>query len=265
MILLLLSLAGPAAAGAQESYDQGVVALRAGQADAAVERFASALDQGAVDPAVYHGLGNALYRQGHPGHAIAAWTRGLELDPTDSELAANRRYAQSRTEDRLDPPDEVTGPFFWQALVSAADEARAAGLLVALGLLVQLVAGILRRRAGRSLRPRWEAAALVIAGLVLGLSAFLHARRLPPTVVLAEEVRARSALGAEGVELFVLHRGALVRTVERYAGQDPDEAAVLVELPDARKGWLPASAVDLTDPASPFPLPSSEVPALPPG
>lgn len=256
MILALwLALASPALADGQAAYDQGVAALREGDPDAAVRAFADALQQGAVDPAVYHGLGNALYRQGHPGHAVAAWTRGLELDPTDSELSANRRYVQARTEDRLDPPEPHTGPFFWQALVSPAFEARAAGLLVALGLLVQLGVGLLQRRKGQRIGLRWDGAALVLAGLVLGLSAFLHARRPPPTVVLVDEVRARSALGAEGVELFVLHEGALVRTVERYAGQDGAGAAVLVQLPDERKGWLPASAVDVADPAAAFPLP----------
>ncbi len=254
--LLLGSLLrpAPAHARAQDAYDQAVAASRAGDNDAAVAQFAAALEAGAVDPEVFHGLGNALYRQGHLGHAVAAWTRGLQLAPTDGDLAANRALARARTQDRLDPPEAQTGPFFWQAVLPPATEALLAGGLVALGLVLQLVVVLRARARGWTARLRWEAAVPVVLGLVLAMSAWLHARQLPPATVLASEVRVRSALGAEGVELFVLHQGAVVRTLESYADGGAD-AAVLVELPDARKGWVPRSAVDLADPAAPFPLP----------
>jgi hypothetical protein len=81
-------------------------------------------------------------------------------------------------------------------------------------------------------------------------STALTARALtttPAAVVLQPEVAARSAVGADGVELFVLHEGAEVRAAQR------DFDHVLVVLPDGRRGWLPAASVGLVLPEAEFP------------
>ena len=258
LLLPTLLLGLPAFAGGQETYDRGVQATRQGD-PTAVAAFSEALEQGAVDPSVYHGLGNGLYRQERLGPAIAAWQRGLQLDPTDADLRANLELARKRTQDRLDPPAAQTGPFFWQAVLSPAAQALAASLTAAAGLGLLLAHGLARRRRGSfPLSPRADALALLALSLVLAAGVAAQARRLPPAVVLVPEVVVKSGLGAEGVELFALHEGAVVRAVERYQpAEGQGGAAVLIELPDARKGWVPATAVDLADPSAPFPgLPS---------
>lgn len=266
--LLLGLLAGAPAHADQAAFDRGVAASRAGDQAEATTAFIAALDAGSRDPAVYHGLGNALYRQDQLGPAIAAWVRGLQLDPMDGDLRANLAHARKQTQDRLDLPRPSTGPFFWQAAVSAAFESLLAGALVAAGLVSVLVSGLRRRRQDRPGRwLRWDAALLLALGLALGASAGVHATRPPPATVVVAEVAVRSALGAEGVDLFVLHEGAVVRTVERYrggaeAGGGGEGAAVLIELPDARKGWVPASAVDIADPAAPFTLATGQAPGV---
>lgn len=252
-LLLACALFGTAdAASPQDAFDQGVAATQAGDQAAAEAAFRAALEAGGIDPAVYHGLGNALYRQGELGLAVAAWSRGLQLDPDDADLSANLGYARRTAADRIDPPRPRTGPFFWQVVVPARVEALAAGVLAALGLSGQLL--LLLRRPGAGLR--WEAILAVLLAMVLAVSASLHAQVPPPATVLAAEVRVRSALGAEGVELFVLHEGALVRTLEHAAGtvgEGQPGGAVLIELPDGRKGWVPAQAVDIARPEAPFP------------
>lgn len=250
LLALLPALASPA-------FERGVEASRAGDQPAAVSAFTEALAEGAVDPAVYHGLGNALYRQEQVGPAIAAWMRGLRLSPGDADLRANLAYARARTQDRLDLPDPATGPFLWQGWLSPAAQARLAGGLATLGLSLQLVLALQARRQGRpSPRPHGLLLLCIMLALFLGGGAALDARRPPAATVLQPQITVRSALGAEGVELFVLHEGAVVRTIERWEGAEAGPpAAVLIQLPDARKGWVPASAVDLADPGSPFPLP----------
>lgn len=255
---LLLLLALPALAGGQDAYERGVAAAREGDASS-VAAFAEALEQGAVDPAVYHGLGNGLYRQERLGLAIAAWQRGLQLSPADADLRANLELARKRSQDRLDLPSPQAGPFFWQVALAPATQALLAGASAALGLGLLLLQGLARRRRGLSpLRPRADALGLLALSLVLAAGVAVQAGRLPPATVVVPEVMVKSGLGAEGVELFALHEGAVVRAVERYQpAEGQGGAAVLIELPDARKGWVPASAVDLADPSAPFPdLPS---------
>ncbi len=240
MIIVLSALAW---AGAQGDYEAGIAAMRAGDHDAAAARFVSALEAGGRDPAVYHGLGNALYRSDRLGEAIAAWERGLALAPGNGDISANLERARKQTIDRLDPPKRSYGPFFWQALLPARTTALLASLLITAGLSVLVLAQL---RAARVLR-RGAAVALLL-GALLAISTVVASRAAPEAVVVQPQVSARSALGPDGVELFVLHEGARV-SVREDAGDD-----ILIALPDNRRGWVSASALLSADPAAPFPL-----------
>lgn len=255
-LLLATLLAGPAradragASPAQLAFDAGVAAERAGDPSAAAQRFREALTEGGRDPAVYHGLGNALYREGHRGLAIAAWRRGAALDPGNGDLRANIDRVRRETSDRLDPPEPDLGPFFWQRSLSVT---QSAGLASALLTLALAVPALQAASAGRGwtwllrLRP-YAVIAAVLSLLLLGSTA--AALRAPPTaVVVFPELVARSTVGPDGTDLFAVHEGAELRVLEQSG------SAALVALPDERKGWVSLSALASTDPAAPFPDP----------
>ena len=67
-------------------------------------------------------------------------------------------------------------------------------------------------------------------------------------MVVVAEVSARSTLGPDGVDLFVLHEGAEVTVGDTAQGH------TLIELSDGRKGWLSSRALISTDPVASFPL-----------
>lgn len=232
MMLLMLS----AAFAQQSEFDAGIAALRQGDYPAAADNLAASLSSGGVDPAVYHALGNALYRQDHAGAAIAAWRRGLTLSPGDGDLAANLERVRGQTTDRLEPPEPSYGPFFWQGWLSQ----RGSAALSSLGFTLALILLGLRRR-----RPAALAAA--VGGLLLA-STLIARSAGSGAVVISEAISVRSALGPDGVELFVLHEGAEVGVEERA------ESHTLIVLPDQRKGWVPAAALISTDPEDGFPL-----------
>lgn len=269
---LLLIAALDAHAGAQGSFDAGVAADRAGDYAVAEQHFREALTEGGRDPAVYHGLGNALYRQDRLGLAIAAWRRGLNLAPHQGDLAANLDQARAQTRDRLDPPTVDVGPFFWQRSLSVA---QSAGL--ASGSLTVLLGLALLRRLARTAAPGrltrlsaalggWVLPLLSALGaLLFGASTAMVLRERPGAVVVVPEVEARSTLGADGVGLFALHEGAEVRVLESSAD------AALIALPDERKGWVSWRSLASADPAAPFPdlaaapaAPATDAPASPP-
>jgi len=250
--LAMLALWGALAhADAQAEFDAGVVAERGGDYAAAEQHFRAALGQGGRDPAVYHGLGEALYREGHVGLAIAAWRRGVELAPHDGDLAANLEHANKGTVDRLDPPTQDLGPFFWQRSLSPGQSARLASglwtLAFALLFLRRATLGRQGRLAGLAARSRVAIPPLMALGLLLTLSTAAALRDAPGAVVIVPQVSARSTLGPDGLDLFQLHEGALVRVTESTP------MAAQVQLPDGRKGWIAWTALASTDPAAPFP------------
>lgn len=241
-MIWLLSV-GMALADAQGSYAAGIEALRSGDYAAATEALHAALDEGGHDPAVYHALGNAYYRQDQLGYAIAAWRRGLVLAPRDGDIAGNLDRARRQTTDRLDAPD-LTTPFFWQRSLSVRESGLVASVLTALALWLLVVHRMLLQRRGRGVGPtvRWVGWLSLGFGLLSGVSTVLVLQVPPHAVITAGEVTAASALGADGVALFELHEGAEVQVVEESA----DHA--LIELPDGRKGWVPAASLVSADP-----------------
>jgi hypothetical protein len=241
----LLLLMGLALADVGADYRRGLGQLQAGDPLAASQTLLTVVQAGGRDPAAYHALGNALYRQGQLGPAVAAWRRAWRLDPRNGDLAANLHRGRKESADRLDPPGRAVGPFIWQKWMSDREGALGAGLLLGLSM----VARLWRRRRGQNWG--WESAAVGFLGLLLAAGTAWVSTRPASVVVVATEARVRSGMGADGVELFALHSGAEVAVLESAMGHH------LVVLPDGRKGWLPEGALLSTDPAAPFALPDT--------
>jgi len=250
-LVLLLWLLGCGTRGRPE-LQAAVEAARGGDQRGALPHFIDALDAGGRHPATYHGLGNALYRGGHLGESIAAWRRGLTLAPRNGDIAANLSRAQRECRDHLDPPRTHREAFFWQAALSARESGLLASAFLAAGLMIAVVARIRQTRTGRA-QPRraslW-ASVLLFLGILLSVATWDGLQQRTGAVVVVPQVAARSTLGPEGVDLFVLHDGAEVRTVDR------SQRHTLISLSDGRKGWVSSTALISTDPARPFPLDS---------
>ena len=147
-MMLLVALIGMLPL-AQAGYTDGLSALREGDASRAVEEFQAALEDGARHPAVYHGLGNALYRLDRKPEAAAAWRRGLALAPRDGDIAANLDLVRKSFQDRVDPPETHRPAFFWQSFLAPVETAWTAASALALALWLA-VWGRLRVLRGRS-------------------------------------------------------------------------------------------------------------------
>lgn len=247
MMMLILALLG-LMSSAEAGYAEGLEALRGGDASQAVEEFQSALEDGVWHPAVYHGLGNALYRLDRKAEAAAAWRRGQALAPRDGDIAANLDLVRQSFEDRIDPPVTHRPAFFWQSFLAPVETAWAAALTLALALWLA-VWGRLRALRGQSpigsgMRNLAISGCLVGAFLALSTVDAIEQRR--GAVIIVDEVEVRSALGPSGMSLFVLHSGAEV------AIEDSTPTHRLLLLSDGRKGWVHADVLLSTDPAQPF-------------
>lgn len=250
VLALLLAVSGlrPAHADdAQDHYENGVEAARGGDHGTAITHLLASLEAGGRHPAVYHALGNALYRRDHLGHAIAAWHRAAALEPRNRDIQANLDRATQKSTDQL---EGVSGDlFFWQAVLSPAEGGLLAGLLVALAIASAALRNLRARAARIPYRPGVTPIVLLFLAALPAISTTSSFLDAGDAIVVVPEVTARSALGPGGVDLFVLHAGAAVAVAERADGD------TLAALPDDRKGWLPTSALVSTDPADPFPSP----------
>jgi tetratricopeptide (TPR) repeat protein len=247
MMTLMLLVLGCTTVG-DAPFQAGLTAIRSGDGTGALKGFEAALAEGARDPAVYHGLGNALYRLGHEGEAAAAWRRGLALDPRNGDIAANLDHARKSFTDRIEPPAMHRGAFFWQSFLSPLESGLMAALALAFGLWIGVWGRLqsLRGRGGLASNTRLVAGVSALVGLVLFASTLDAVSQRQGAVVTVAELEVRSALGPSGVSLFVLHEGAEV------AIEDATNTHRLLVLSDGRKGWVNATALRSTNPAHPF-------------
>jgi tetratricopeptide (TPR) repeat protein len=130
----------------------------------------SLLVDGFRNGAVYYNLGNAYYRAGEYGRAIAAYRKARPYRARDPYLEANLRQALSVAPGHLTEPPVPWWKhvLFWSSWLSFPEKAHAAFAAYALAALSACAALFLRRP-----RVYWASAALVVVAAVLTVDAAL--------------------------------------------------------------------------------------------
>jgi tetratricopeptide (TPR) repeat protein len=203
-VLAVLSLIVPATAEAADRGERQRTFVRALELfDAAknprdyrdsAARLESLLADGFQNGAVYYNLGNAYYRAGEYGRAIAAYRKAKPYRPRDPYLEANLRQALSVAPGRLPEPPIPSWRhvLFWSGWLSLPEKAYGAFTAVVLAAAVAAVAALLTRR-----RLYWLSAALVTVGVILGVDASLSSNDATGSRhgVVTHETIARKGIG----------------------------------------------------------------------
>jgi hypothetical protein len=193
---------------------------------------------------VLYNLGNARFRLGEYGRAIAAYRRAEELlprhGPTRRNLSLARKTAPGGGPG-AEPHPAAAAFFFWHYAMSLA-EAEWLAAMFFLALVAALSVRLFLRDAS-PWRKRLRAAAVllgVLAGVfVLSSVAKLSSRARPWAVVTAEVVPVRSEPAGRAVELFPLREGAEVRALRRAGDWTRIEAG------RDRRGWVETEGVEM--------------------
>jgi tetratricopeptide (TPR) repeat protein len=204
-------------------------------AEAAAD-YEKILQTSSVSPALYFNYGNAEFKSGNLGRAIAAYRRAAQLAPRDAEVRANLDFARN----------QVSGPTRresrWANWLGTLTLNEWTGLTaIAFWLLFGLLAA-------RQLRPALKPAlrnltlgavmATLLAGACLGIDAALHFSG--QTVVIVEpDVTARSGPFDEAQSAFAVHNGAELAVLDRRNDW------LQVTDGSGRIGWLPQKLVEL--------------------
>jgi tetratricopeptide (TPR) repeat protein len=243
VIAALLSLSLALAAGAAEPapparFEAANRAYLAGELEEAAHGYQELLADGWESPALHVNLGNARYRLGQRGFAVASYARALKLDPGDGDARANLDLV------RRENVDQVLGAEARPLLLRAVDRVPDGWALGLFGLCwVALWAGLAGRRfAARGGRRElgalaFGAALLAVAagGLLAGKAA---SRSVPTAVVVAPVAEVREGPERALAPSFELHEGTEVRVLEVRRG------AVLIRLGNGLEGWIGAAEIE---------------------
>lgn len=231
---VLLLAAGPALADG--AFERGNAAYAAGDFETALSAYDSAV---ALNPsaAAFHNRGNARFRLGQLGRAVADYNRAWVIAPGDRDVRANLAFVRQYRPDKsllLDNPIAALATTVLRAPSAAASRILAAlGCLLALGL-VGLYYYTGRRQFG------WLAIGPGIAFLYFLAATASWAAVTNPAraAVVVPELTLRSGPGPEYKDMVIVHDGLEVVIREERPGW------VLLQLPGGEGGWAETAAVE---------------------
>ncbi len=217
------------AAPSADAFDAANRLYEEGKFAEAVSAYEKLAQSGQVSAALYFNLGNAYFKSGQIGRAIAAYRTAQLITPRDPDLRANLQFARNQT------PGPTLAPGRWQRWVSRLTLNEWTLLAAAAVWVWLLLLATLQWRP--ALRPALRGYVLSLAALAVVLCACVAAslgdsRFIRTAIVVAPEATVRYTPLPESATAFTVHDGAELRVLDRK------EEWLQVSAGPRRIGWI---------------------------
>ena len=188
----------------------------------AVRLYDSVLAQGLVSADLYYNLGNAHYQQNHIAEALLHYERALRLDPGHGDAAFNRRLANLRVVDNIEPQPEFVLTRWWRELIDGRSPEQwgylAMGLLWAVVVAVAVLFFVPRPQVRRVAFVSGIGLSLLSVGcLALGLMRHQRSQSEQYGLIMTPNAYVKNAPGGE-TDLLILHEGVKVTLLDEVDG-----------------------------------------------
>jgi hypothetical protein len=228
-LVLLLGSFRESSAAADSIFDQANRAFEQGKYQDAIVGYKKLVDQKQISAAVFFNLGNAYFKNGQPGEAIAYYHLAQQISPRDPDIRANLRFAR----ESVGAQAVETGRWYRFISVFTLNElAVAAASLLWLTCLL-LVLGLLRPEWKSSLRFYRNCCLMltIVSGVWLGIVAETRLA-VDPAVVVSRQAVVRYGPFEESQGFYTLRDGVELSVL------DHKEDWLQVRDPSHRVGWL---------------------------
>lgn len=222
------------------AFDRANAAYLEDDFQAAINGYEQLVSDGVTDADLFYNLGNAYYRVGRLGPAIANYERALHLRPGFESAERNLAQCLGETQRQLSaplPPPWQQALLFWHSGLTPKTS-----LVVALACWI-LVWALLAFRLKRQ-RPYLRRAAVIsaVVAVMFGLSSWV--KEHPPLLAVANDdnVPVRYGIGPDETLRFELFAGDRV-LVERRA-----DGWVRVATAGGERGWVEEDELTLVGP-----------------
>jgi tetratricopeptide (TPR) repeat protein len=236
-LLLWLAWTGPAPAlAASAEFDTANQLYFEGKfAEAA--RVYQKLIEAEPSGVLYYNLGNAWFKAGQPGRAIAAYLRATQLNPRDPNLRFNLRFVREKVTGK----DTPVGPAWQRALATLTLNEWARSCAAAFwGWFLLLILRELRPAWRRPLRTYLVLAALGTLLLAGALTAAWRQSQVQTAVVIRSEAVVRQGPLDRSPVAFKLRDGSELVVQDQQEIRDQGQSQLWFRIQDAagRIGWV---------------------------
>jgi tetratricopeptide (TPR) repeat protein len=245
LIIGLLFIAGQAMASeAEDMFRHANQEYRNENYSAAAEIYEKLIGKGYKTADIYYNLGNTYFKQKQIAPAILNYERALRLKPGDEDIRFNLRIAKLRTVDKI---DKLPRLFIWEWLDAAQDMFGSgvwAWLTVAflwITFVLLVIFFINWRPAVKKLALFAAAAAFVIAiaSFSFAWSSYSGETARNRGIIFSPSVYVKSSPDKDGTDLFILHEGTKVRTLDSVGKW------LKIRLADGNVGWIPQKSIEI--------------------
>jgi len=235
LVIIFGALRSFASSAVETQFDAANKLYAQNQFSEAAAAYEQVITNGTVSPVLYFNLGNAHFKAGQIGQAIAAYRQAERLTPRDPDVRANLRFAQNRVQG---PTLKSTAGQRWLGTLSLNEWTLlgSAGIWLTLSLLIA-------RQIKPTLVPalkNWtwlSATGTVVLFICLALAMPQNSADRVAIVTVAE-VTVRNSPLEEAPSAFTAHDGAELRVLDHK-----DEWVQVTD--DAQRfGWVKRSAVN---------------------
>ena len=200
---------------------------------AAAAEYEKLIQSSNISSAIYFNLGNAYFKSGALGRAIAAYRKAGQLSPRDPAIRANLQFARNEAGSKVS--ETIWQEWIHRFTIDGWTIATTVCIWIFFSLLI---AGHWRPDLVKT--ARFWATASGVAAIFLGVCLAFAARDrffTNPAVVITQEAVVRRGPFDESQSYFTLRDGAEIFVV--------DHKDKWIEITDAanRTGWLPESQV----------------------
>lgn len=216
----------------EDTFAEGNRAYQDGRFEDALRAYRQLAGPDSPSAEVHYNMGNAYFRLGDLGRAIASYERALQLDPGLSEARDNLQVALSGTRRSLArplPPGWQQALLFWDNGLTYRQVRRTA---IAAWIVAWVLLATRLLRPARYVRP--AAVVLLLVASLAGLSAYSKAHPVRLAVATEEEIPVRVGIDEEETVRERLYAGDRVRVERTRRGW------IQVMTIDGERGWAPA-------------------------
>jgi tetratricopeptide (TPR) repeat protein len=226
--LLVFTSTAVVAADISSEFDSANKLYGQGKFSEAVSAYEKMAQSGSVSAAVYFNLGNAFFKSGEVGRAIAAYRQAEKIAPRDPDVRANLQFIRNQIQGPTLSPSRWQ---HWLATLTVNEWAILASAALWLWL-VALVVIQFRPGLKQSLRSfLWLGGVATIAlGVCLG-AAWSNAS-VQTAIVVVHDASVRSGPLEEAASAFTVHDGAELSVL------DTKDDWILIRADDRHIGWL---------------------------
>ena len=192
---------------------------------------------------LYYNLGNAYFRNNQVAKAIVNFERALLLEPGDSDIKHNLRFAKTRIEDKIDSADS----FFVNQWIRSIQNLYSANTWATIGIvlfiLLIIAIGSYMISARLTLRKISFYTGIILLSLVIIANVFAFKQKnkianRSTAIVMSASVSVYTSPDVHSQELFRLHEGAKVK-IKRQ-----EDRWIEITIANGSVGWLQKKNVE---------------------